>query len=164
MAEAASYPPSLTILHGGNKLAFVKRALLSILFLFLAFSDIFAVDVAPRISDREIVERLARLEEGQKTLNKRIDDLRSEMNDRFAIVDKRIDDLRSEMNGRFDTLQWTLGLFITIALVILGFVLRLQWQMARRQTQMETALETQKDELAFFKGLIEKLLPPRGTP
>ena len=85
------------------------------------------------------------------------------MNDRFAIVDKRIDDLRSEMNGRFDTLQWTLGLFITIALVILGFVLRLQWQMARRQTQMETALETQKDELAFFKGLIEKLLPPRGT-
>ena len=163
MAEAASYPPSLTILHGGNKLAFVKRAPLSILFLFLAFSDIFAVDVAPRISDREIVERLARLEEGQKTLNKRIDDLRSEMNDRFAIVDKRIDDLRSEMNGRFDTLQWTLGLFITIALVILGFVLRLQWQMARRQTQMETALETQKDELAFFKGLIEKLLPPRGT-
>ena len=170
MAEAASYPPSLTILHGGNKLAFVKRALLSILFLFLALSDIFAVDVAPRISDREIVERLARLEEGQKTLNKRIDDLRSEMNDRFAIVDKRIDDLRSEMNGRFDamngrfdTLQWTLGLFITIALVILGFVLRLQWQMARRQTQMETALETQKDELAFFKGLIEKLLPPRGT-
>ena len=141
----------------------MKRALLSILFLFLAFSDIFAVDVAPRISDREIVERLARLEEGQKTLNKRIDDLRSEMNDRFAIVDKRIDDLRSEMNGRFDTLQWTLGLFITIALVILGFVLRLQWQMARRQTQMETALETQKDELAFFKGLIEKLLPPRGT-
>ena len=163
MAEAASYPPSLTILHGGNKLAFVKRALLSILFLFLAFSDIFAVDVAPRISDREIVERLARLEEGQKTLNKRIDDLRSEMNDRFAIVDKRIDDLRSEMNGRFDTLQWTLGLFITIALVILGFVLRLQWQMARRQTQMETVLETHKDELTFLKGLIEKLLPPRGT-
>lgn len=106
----------------------MKRALLSILFLFLAFSDIFAVDVAPRISDREIVEKLARLEEGQKTLNKRIDDLRSEMNGRFDAI-----------NGRFDTLQWTLGLFITIALVILGFVLRLQWQMARRQTQFVLA-------------------------
>ncbi len=135
MAEAASYPPSLTILHRGNKLAFVKRAFLSILFLFLAFSDIFAVDVAPRISDREIVERLARLEEGQKrldegqkALHKRIDDLRSEMNGRFDAI-----------NGRFDTLQWTLGLFITIALVILGFVLRLQWQMARRQTQFVLA-------------------------
>jgi len=33
------------------------------------------------------------------------------------------------MNDRFNTLQWMLGLFITISLVILGFVLRMQWQM-----------------------------------
>jgi hypothetical protein len=151
----------------------MKWALLSIPFLFLALSDIFAVDVAPRISDREIVERLARLEEGQKILEKRIDDLRSEMNGRFDAINGRFDATNGRfdaingrfdaINGRFETLQWTLGLFITIALVILGFVLRLQWNMARRQTQMETTLETQKDELAFFKGLIEKLLPPRGT-
>ena len=126
-------------------------------------SPLFAIEIAPRISDREIVERLTRLEEGQKTIemrfddvNRRIDDLRSEMNGRF-------NDLRSEMNSRFNTLQWMLGLFITIALVILGFVLRMQWQMNRRQTQMETTLETHKDEIAFLKGLIEKLLPPKGV-
>ena len=126
-------------------------------------SLLLAVERAPRISDREIVERLTRLEEGQKNLeklidnvNKRIDDLRSEMNGRF-------DDLRSEMNSRFNIIQWMLGLFITIALVILGFVLRMQWQMQRRQTRMETSLETYKDELAFLKGLIEKLLPPKGA-
>ena len=107
-----------------------------------------AIETAPRISDREIVERLTRLEEGQKSL-------RSEMNGRF-------NDLRSEMNGRFNILQWMLGLFITIALVILGFVLRMQWQIQRRQTRMETSLEAYKDELAFIKGLIEKLLPPKG--
>ena len=132
---------------------------LSLLIILLSFAfqpPSFAAEVAPRISDREIVERLTRLEEGQKALHKRIDDLRSEMNGRF-------DDLRSEMNGRFDTLQWILGFFITISLVILGFVLRLQWQMARRQTHMEATLDTHKDELAFLKGLIEKLLPPRGT-
>ena len=145
-----------------------------LLLLSLGPSPSFAAEIAPRITDREIVKRLAkldarmdelqkRLDQGQAALNKRIDDLRSEMNQRFALVDKRIDDLRSEMNGRFDTLQWTLGLFITIALIILGFVLRLQWQMARRQTQMETTLETHKDEIAFLKGLIEKLLPPRGS-
>jgi predicted PurR-regulated permease PerM len=115
-----------------------------------------AVETAPRISDREIIERLTKLEEGQKHLEKRIDVLRSEMNSRF-------DDLRSEMNGGFNILQWMLGLFITIALVILGFVLRMQWQMQRRQTSMETSLETYKDELAFIKGLVEKLLPPRGA-
>jgi len=115
-----------------------------------------ALEVAPRITDREIVERLARLEEGQKRLEGKLEEGQKALH-------KRIDDLRSEMNGRFDTLQWILGLFITISLVILGFVLRLQWQMAGRQTQVETVLETHKDELAFLKGLIEKLLPPKGT-
>jgi len=126
-------------------------------------SPVIAVERAPRISDREIIEGLSdirgdikeiraniqRLEEGQKNLEKRFDDLRSEMNSRFEAIDKR-----------FDTLQWMFGLFITISLVILGFVLRMQWQMHRRQTQMETTLGTHKDDLAFLKGLIEKLLPP----
>lgn len=119
-------------------------------------SLVIAVERAPRISDKEIVERLTRLEEGQKTLERRIDNLDKGLN-------KRIDDLRSEVNSRFDTLQWMLGLFITIALVILGFVLRMQWQMHRRQTRMETILETHKDELSFLKGLIEKLLPPKDV-
>ncbi len=161
----------------GDKVGFmISRLAILTLFalLFVCPTPSLASEVAPRITDREIVERLAkldarmdalqkRLEEGQAALNKRIDDLRSEMSQRFVIVDRRFDDLRSDMNGRFDTLQWTLGLFITIALIILGFVLRLQWQMSGRQTQTETTLETHKDEIAFLKGLIEKLLPPRGT-
>ena len=109
-----------------------------------------AAEKAPRITDREIVERLTRLEEGQKAIGKRIDDLRAEMNGRFQAMDKR-----------FDTLQRMLGLFITISLVILGFVLRMQWQMQRRQTGLETAFNAHKDELAFLKNLIEKLLPPK---
>ncbi len=75
----------------------------------------------------------------------------------------RIDDLRAEMNGRFNTLQWMFGFFITISLVILGFVLRMQWQMQRRQTVLEATLNAHKDELVFLKNLIEKLLPPKGV-
>ncbi len=82
-------------------------------------SLVIAVETAPRISDREIVERLTRLEEGQKRLERRIDSLDKGLNN-------RIDDLRSEMNSRFDTIQWMFGLFITITLVILGFVLSMQ--------------------------------------
>ena len=161
---------------------------LSILVFAIFFAlqrSVIAVDAAPHISDREIVESLTeirgdikRLEDCQKKLgeelqavewrlNKRMDDkfadFRSEINGKFT-------DLRSEMNGRFDdmnhrfdTLQWMFGLFVTIALVILGFVLRMQWQMHRRQTRMETVLETQRDELSFIKGLIEKLMPPRSV-
>jgi hypothetical protein len=46
-------------------------------------------------------------------------------------------------------------------MIILGFVLRMQWQMQRRQTGMEATLNAHKDELAFLKNLIEKLLPPK---
>jgi uncharacterized protein (UPF0335 family) len=138
--------------------------------ILLLSSVAFAVEKAPRITDREIVERLTRLEEGQKALSKRIDDLHAEMNSEFEAVNKRIDDtnkriddLRAEMNSRFDTLQWMLGLFIAVALIILGFVLRMQWQMQRRQTDVEATLNAHKDELAFLKSLIEKLLPPKGV-
>ena len=125
----------------------------------LICSSTFAVETAPRISDREIVERLTRLEEGQKNLEKRFDLVDIRFND----VNRRIDDLRSEMTSRFDTMQWMMAVFIMIALVILGFVLRMQWQMHRRQTRMETILETHKDELAFLKNLIDKLIPPKGV-
>jgi hypothetical protein len=147
-----------------------------------------AVEVAPRISDREIIEKLSALDAkidketanirgdikelkaGQIALqqqiadtNRRIDDLkestRREINDLKESTNKRFDDI----NKRFDILQWMFGLFITISLIILGFILRMQWQMHKKQTQMETILETQKEELTFLKTLIEKLLPPRGV-
>lgn len=92
----------------------------------LTCSSTLAVETAPRISDREIVERLTRLGEGQKNLEERITSLGSGLS-------RGIDDLR------------------------------MQWQMHRRQTRMETILETHKDELAFLKNLIDKLLPPKGV-
>ena len=134
------------------------RKIITIIWLIVGIltpSLLIAVEKAPRISDREIVERLTRLEEGQNNIERRIDSLDKSLNN-------RIDDLRSEMNSRFDTIQWMFGLFITITLVILGFVLHMQWQMHKRQTRMETTLEVHKDDIAFLKGLIEKLLPPKG--
>src|SRR3990167_6579893 len=139
---------------------------------------VFAVETAPRISDREIIEKLARLEEGQNALRSEmkteINALRSEMKTEInalrSEMKTEINALRSEMKAnaeavdkRFDDLRWTMNLFITISLVILGFVLRMQWQMHKKQAQVETTLETQKDELSYLKSLIEKLLPPRGV-
>ncbi|MBI5184185.1 MAG: DUF1640 domain-containing protein [Nitrospinae bacterium] len=166
--------------------------LLFLFFISLSHAPVLAVETAPRISDREIIESLAELKEGQKALRQQVNDLKEstqqqinglkestqkqindlkestqkQINDlkdstdkRFDAMDRRFDDL----NSRFDDLRWMLGLFITIALVILGFVLRMQWQMHGRQTRMETTLETHKDELLFLKNLIEKLLPPKGV-
>ena len=104
-------------------------------------SDAVAIEVAPRISDREIVERLSHLDEGQKRLEERIE-----------VMDR-------QMNQRFDDIKWFLGTMIGTLLVIntgvLGYVLK-------RQGKIEATLETQKDEIVFLKGLIEKLIPPKG--
>ena len=142
-----------------------KIGFIIFIFIVVVISPLWAksIQVAPRISDREIVERLTRLEEGQKALNKRLDDVNKRIDALERSLNKRIDDLRAEMNARFNTLQWMLGLFISISLVILGFVLRMQWQMQKRQTSLETMLKEQKEEIAFLKNLIEKLLSPRGV-
>ncbi len=62
------------------------------------------------------------------------------------------------MNQRFDDLKWFLGIMIGTLLVIntgvLGYLLK-------RQGTLEQSIETIKDELAFLKSVIEKLLPPR---
>jgi len=50
-----------------------------------------AVDVAPRISDREIIESLAELKAGQKTLDEKIDLRFAAIDQRFEAIDRRLD-------------------------------------------------------------------------
>jgi len=65
----------------------------------------YAVERAPRISDKEIIESLATLKEGQRSLNKRIDQVETSLN-------QRIDRVESSLNQRFDDLKWFLGTMI----------------------------------------------------
>ena len=98
-----------------NKIFFI---LFDVIMLFLP-SIGQAVEVAPRISDREIVERLIRLEEGQKAL-------RSDLNQRFEAIDQRFNELRSDMNSRIIGLQNTMlalfGAIITLIVALFGYI------------------------------------------
>ena len=72
------------------------------LFFCLSSLPVYAVDVAPRISDVEIIERLTRLEEGQKKLEDSIKTLDTNLNKRIDDVNKRIDDSNKDLNKRID--------------------------------------------------------------
>ncbi len=50
-----------------------------VILLFGLSSGTFAVQSEPGLSSKQIIEKLARLEEGQKALSRRVDDLRSEL-------------------------------------------------------------------------------------
>ena len=81
-----------------------------------------AVDVAPRITDREIVERLTRLEEGQKNLDKRLSDMQAFNEQRFASIDQRF----ASIDQRFTDLQNTMlslfGALIALIIALFGYI------------------------------------------
>ncbi len=136
---------------------FVLAILISAI--FAIHKNAHAVETAPSLSDREIIERLTRLEEVERALERRIDMLEENMNKRFDDMNKRFDD----MNKRFDILMWMIGLFVSIVSVILGFVIRIQWQMNKRLSSVEATLVVQRDEISFLKGIIEKLITTKGS-
>jgi len=130
---------------------------------FLSIPYTYAIEPAQRITDREIIERLTRLEEGQKALNQRFDDLKDDMNRRF-----------DDVNRRINMLMWIMGLFVSVSLVVLGAVVRVQWQLNKRQAFIEKETSLLRGEMAFLKdaflkmqehikSLIESLKPPRDV-
>ena len=74
------------------------------------------METAPHISDREIVERLTRLEEGQGALRGEIKQLREDMNKQFDRVDAQFDRIVNIMLGIFGAFAAMCGGTIWFAL------------------------------------------------
>jgi len=73
-------------------------------------------------------ERLARLEGRVEELSKRVDDLRNDMNHRFAELSKRIDGLRDDIRRLEDRAEsrfkWLMGTLVaTLITIVLTAVL-----------------------------------------
>ena len=79
-------------------------------------------------------ERLIRVEEGVKNLDKRFDDLRYDLNKRFESIDKRfesIDKRFESIDKRFDKLEadlkgfmyWGFGILFSGMFILVGFIL-----------------------------------------
>lgn len=94
--------------------------LISCTFLLLLFPQIF---LAQEAQQPTLQERLVRLEEGQNSL------------------EKRFEDLRSEMNARFDDLRFWLQFILGTLVLILGGLIA-QWMLLwKRLSQVESRVE-----------------------
>jgi hypothetical protein len=71
----------------------VKHVLGFLVVMLCCQSISWGYETAPRISDREIVERLTKLEEGQKAILREIDNRFESMDKRFESIGKRFDQL-----------------------------------------------------------------------
>lgn len=78
---------------------------ISILFFVLCLSTVEAQEQEGMLSSRELVERLTRLEEGQKALSRRLEDGLAAVNQRIEAVDKRLDQGLAAVNQRIEAVD-----------------------------------------------------------
>ena len=139
-----------------------------LVFEFLGVCCAWGVEPAPRLTDREIIEKLTLLEEGQRRLEERIEqevarleqkiesvraELKAELratNKRIEDTNRRIDDTNrriKDINRRIEDIKWMLGIFISASLVMMGFVIRMLWLLQRRVSSLEAEQEKQRREI-----------------
>jgi nitrogen fixation/metabolism regulation signal transduction histidine kinase len=102
----------------------MKKAVFALLLVFMAVKPAFAVEVAPRVTDREIVESLAnirgdikRLEEGIKSLDKRFD----QIDKRFEQVDKRFEQVDKRFDEQLRFMETLAAIFTALTISVIGF-------------------------------------------
>ena len=101
----------------------MRLFILFVTLFFMALNPAFAVEVAPRISDREIIESLMRVEAGIKANEKAIEVTRQAIEaNRQAIEANRqaIKQLSTELLG---FMKWGFGLLLTGMFILFGFIL-----------------------------------------
>ncbi|MBT3309031.1 MAG: hypothetical protein HOL04_05110 [Gammaproteobacteria bacterium] len=139
----------------------------SILFLLLTAFSVEAVEVAPRISDREIIESLAEIKGELKAINQRFEaiDQRFEVIDqRFddmnISIDQRFDDMNTSINQRFSSLESTmLTLFSALIMLMVALFGYIAWD---RRTALKP-LEREVQELKYDLERDLGLRHPDGT-
>jgi len=103
------------------------------LFLMVTFfkGAVFAVDQAERISDREIIERLTRLEENQKAILQRIEALEKHFESRFEDIGRQLDRMAA--------------IFTALVIAVIGFA---YWDRRTiiRKAKEETLAEIRKED------------------
>lgn len=135
-----------------------------------------AVEVAPRISDREIIESLAELKAGQRALEERMDQrftaMQEQMNLRFTVIDQRFTAfdqrfaaLEKQIDQRFDFLQQLILVLIAGIFGLIGFVVwdrfstlrPMDARLRRIEQDLEHDLELQSPEGSKLTRMIHTL-------
>ena len=130
--------------------------LLPIVFtLILCNSSTFAIETAPHISDREIVERLTRLEEGQGALREEVKQLREDMNKQFDLVDTQFDRIDKQFDRIVNIMLGILGAFAAMCGGTIWFAL---WDRRTMIRPFEDKVKKIEDDISENRNKLHTLL------
>jgi predicted PurR-regulated permease PerM len=169
----------LTFALSSRFIIFMSRvvSLFSVLLVLLTPALSNAIETAPPLSDREVIERLTRLEEGQKVLQQEMQQLRTDMNGQMQQLRQEVNDqiqqlrtdmnmqiqqLRTDMNAQFShvfqLMVGMLGTFAAIVVVTISFAL---WDRRTMIRPFESKVKAIEEELSQnrqrFHALLEAL-------
>ena len=124
------------------------------LLLTFASPAVMAVDVAPRISDREIIEALTELKAGQKALE-------AKMDQRFEAVDQRFE----AVDQRFNFLENLLMVVIAGIFGLIGYIVwdrktalrPVEERLLKLENELHRDLEIQHEEGSRLTRLVKVL-------
>ncbi len=146
---------------------FVITALILLLF-FPSIAP--AIERAPRIDDREIVERLTRLEEGQKAMSKQIKQLREDMSTQTKQLREDMSNqtkqLREDMNTQFGRIDSQFdridsqfnrmsAIFTALVVSIIGFAI---WDRRTMIRPFENKVKDIESEIAQNRNKLHSLI------
>lgn len=144
---------ALTFLQAYRLMRFMRTALCLFVLLVASFlpSAGAAIETAPPLSDREIVERLTRLEEGLNALRTSHEALRADMNTQFDRIDTQFDRLANLMLGIVAAFAGIVAVTISLAI----------WDRRTVVRPVERQLKQVEEEVAGnrqrFHALLEAL-------
>ncbi len=130
---------------------FIKRVILIMILVLWGNGVCWGVEPAPRITGREIVERLTRLEEGQKAILR-------EMDKRFESMDKRFESMENRFDQLINIMIAIISAFAGIVMVTIGFAI---WDRRTMIRPFETKVKDIKGHLeeaaSGAKGFKERI-------
>ena len=113
----------------------------------------YAYEKAPRISDREIIESLVELKQGQKNINQRFEDMNQSFNQRF-------EDMNQSFNQRFESMQnLMLALFGSAMAFVLGMMGYIIWDRKTAQQPLKRRLYNLENEFVEVEEQLEMKNP-----
>ena len=134
----------------------LSNFILPIIFaLILCNNPAFAIETAPHISDREIVERLTRLEEGQGALRGEVKQLREDMNKQFERVDTQFDRIDNQFDRLVNIVLCIIGVFASMCGGTIWFAL---WDRRSMIRPFEDKVKKIEDSVAENRNKLHTLI------
>ena len=123
----------------------MKSTVIALIVIVFGCSICWGVEVAPRITDREIVERLTRLEEGQKAILREMDKRFESMDRRFESMDKRFESMDKRFDQLINVVIAIIFAFAGIVAVTIGFAI---WDRRTMIRPFETKIKAMESQLS----------------